>query len=80
MVSTDNGGSLAYAQHNSNALLCPPKRPDLLARHVQRLLENDALRVALATNGVAVARRYTWEHSLSQAEALFSRLRETARG
>lgn len=80
LVSTDNGGSLAYAQHNSNALLCPPKRPDLLARHVQRLLENDALRVALATNGVAVARRYTWEHSLSQAEALFSRLRETARG
>ncbi len=72
LVCTDNGGSLAYAQHGTNALLCPPKRPDLLARSVRQLMEDDALRVALAQSGVAVTRQYTWEHSLAAAESLFS--------
>lgn len=66
IVCTRNGGYQAVATEN-NSLIVPIKRPDLLAAQTKRLLDDMALRVALANTGHDDIQNF----SLKKAEQTF---------
>lgn len=70
-VITDNLGHREFANHEVNALLSPPKRPDLLAKNIIRLLNDQDLRLRLATTGADDIRIFDWERSARSLERLF---------
>ena len=57
-VLTDVGGVNEYAQHEINALLVPPRRPDLFAEAILRLLDQPNLRESLVEAGLETARHF----------------------
>lgn len=69
VVSTDIGGVRDYAVDGETALLAPPRQPELLARRLIEVLDNDALRQRLARRGVDRIAEFTWERSASVLEA-----------
>lgn len=69
VVSTDCGGNRDYAEHGVNALLSPPKDPNALATNLIRVLEDDELRVRIATEGYKRIQTFTWERSTDCLEA-----------
>lgn len=68
LVSTDNGGVRAYAEHTRTALLTPPARPELLAEAICSLLEDEACRLRLASAGHDHVRQFTWERASGDLE------------
>jgi len=68
VASTDCGGNLDYAEHETTALLSPPHRPEALARNIIRLLEDDALRQRLAAAGHDRVKAFNWQRSTDQLE------------
>ena len=71
LVSTDNGGVRAYAEHEGNALLTPPRDVARLAESTLLLLADDELRTRLANAGHRSMQRFTWEHSADAMEKAF---------
>ena len=71
LVSTDNGGVRAYAEHNRNALLSPARNVGLLAENMLSLLTDKQLRVRLAIAGTTDIRRFTWERGAEAVEMAF---------
>lgn len=81
VVTTDCGGNRDYALHEGNALVSPPRDPESLAQNLLRVLDNDALRVRLASAGVERAREFTWERSTNLLEEfVIGRLKGHATG
>lgn len=59
VVATGMGGSGEYLEHERNCLIVPPADPAGLARAVQRLAADPALRATLRTGGEATAGELT---------------------
>lgn len=70
LVSTDNGGVRAYAEHRKTALLSPPKDPAKLAYNVTKLLRDDELRIRLAACGHDYVQQFTWDRATRSLEEL----------
>lgn len=68
LVTTDNGGTMDYAEHEKTALVSPPRNPGLLAENLLRILDDDALRVRLARAGSERIGEFTWEKSTAELE------------
>jgi glycosyltransferase involved in cell wall biosynthesis len=68
LVSTDNGGVRAYAEHGRTALLAPIADPEALAAAACSLIEDDALRIRLARAGYEHIRQFTWERASTDLE------------
>jgi glycosyltransferase involved in cell wall biosynthesis len=68
LVTTDNGGSRDYAHHEDTALVAPPGDAEGLARHVVRLLDDDALRQRIATAGNRYVERFDWDRAAAELE------------
>jgi glycosyltransferase involved in cell wall biosynthesis len=73
VASTDCGGVREFAEHEVTALLSPPRDPEALARDVNRLLDDDALRQRLAAAGQERIQSFTWERSADQLEQFIRR-------
>jgi glycosyltransferase involved in cell wall biosynthesis len=73
LVSTDNGGSEDYAIPGETALVAAPGEIDDLARQVQALLGDDALRTRLATAGLGFVRRFDWDRAAALLEGHLER-------
>ena len=69
LVSTDNGGVNAYAEHDRTALITPVSRPDVLADAVWSLIDDDELRMRLAKAGYEHIQRFTWENASMALES-----------
>lgn len=77
LVTTDCAGNRSYAVDGSTALVSEPKDPENLARNLVRLLDDDELRIRLATAGRRRINEFTWERSTDLLEELIvERLRE----
>ncbi|WP_298267867.1 glycosyltransferase family 4 protein [Geobacter sp.] len=68
LVSTDNGGVRAYADHEKTALLSPPGEPEALAANIMRLVTAQDLRARLAQSGYEAIRQFTWENANAALE------------
>jgi glycosyltransferase involved in cell wall biosynthesis len=60
IVSTDVGGIPKLVSHEQDALLVPPRRPDLLAEQVLRLQTEPQLREQLISEGRKTIAKFTW--------------------
>ncbi|WP_231184375.1 glycosyltransferase family 4 protein [Haladaptatus sp. DYF46] len=63
VITTAVDGVTEYAIDGETALLVPPNSPDDLADAIATAVESPELRDRLATQGRAVAERYSWEQS-----------------
>nr|CCF78704.1 Glycosyl transferase, group 1 [Rubrivivax gelatinosus S1] len=73
VVSTDVGGVPYLVEHETTALLVPPRQPQALASAVCRVLEDPDLASRLRHNGLACVDRYTWDAVRAQLEAVYGR-------
>jgi glycosyltransferase involved in cell wall biosynthesis len=74
LVVTDVGGNREAMDGERTGLLVPPRDPQALARGLERLLVDDALRIRLAKAAAERALRFDLERTLDETEALYDRL------
>lgn len=65
VVCTDIGGYREFAQDGVNALMSAVGDADSLAENVCRLIEDDGLRMRLATAGYDKIKQFTWERAVA---------------
>ena len=70
LVATDCGGSRDYALPGETALVSLPGDPEAMAANLVSLVRDDGRRVELAARGTAYVRRFDWDRSAAQLEAL----------
>ena len=70
LVSTDNGGVRAYAEHEITALLSSPRDPASLAQHILLLLRNDDKRVQIAQRGLQRIEQFDWDTSIRRMDQI----------
>lgn len=72
VVATRVAGIRDVVTDNQTGLLVPPRDPGALARAIERLVEDDALRQRLARAGLEeVRQKYVWEVVIPQYRRLF---------
>ncbi len=69
VIMTDSGGVMEYAQPGLNALVVPPRRPDLLADAICHFLDNPRLATQFSANGPQIAARFQWAAAVDRFEA-----------
>ncbi|MBN1129162.1 MAG: glycosyltransferase family 4 protein [Chitinispirillaceae bacterium] len=72
---SDNGGHREFALHGQTALVHPPRRPDILAENVIRLIEDNEKRIGIARSGNTRVKKFTWEKSVEDFERTLSAAR-----
>ena len=70
LVSTDYESVHEYAENGKNALLSPIRDADALANSATKLIENDALRIAIAYNGVKSISKHSWDNAMQLMNTL----------
>jgi len=71
LVTTNIGGCRDYAIHERTALVSPPKKPELLAENLVRLLEDENLLRRIAQSGYEHIKQFTWDQAVSKLEKVF---------
>jgi len=72
LVAAANRGVSEYATDGSTALMAPVRDIAGLAAAVDRLIDDDDLRVRIATAGHAHIRSFSWEAAVDRLEALLT--------
>ena len=68
IVTSDSGGIRDYVVNGENALVVSPHTAEALAGAIARLLDDGALRDALARNGRETSRRFSWDFSMKKLQ------------
>jgi glycosyltransferase involved in cell wall biosynthesis len=77
LCTYDNGGCRDYAIDGRTALVSPRRDVGALARALDRLVADEALRARIARQGQAfIAAQFDWERATDRMEALFQGQRE----
>ena len=61
VVTTNNNGSLEYAVHQENALICNMKDSVDMAEKIIEVLSDQLLKESLISNGLSTANQYKWD-------------------
>lgn len=69
-ISVSNGGVESFLEHEEQGLLYEPKNVTQLSLAIGRLLDNNALRVRLASQAQASLQDYSWDRSVDALESL----------
>jgi glycosyltransferase involved in cell wall biosynthesis len=72
LAASDVDGHHEYAVHGHNALLFPAGDLPAITASVKRLITDDALRLRLATSGLATARAYSWDRAVDSFSSLLN--------
>ncbi len=72
LVSTDSVGSRDYALPEITALVSPPKEPQVLADHIERLWLDDAERLRFANAGHEFVQKFKWDRCIDDWERLLN--------
>ncbi|OJU87817.1 hypothetical protein BGO17_02425 [Candidatus Saccharibacteria bacterium 49-20] len=75
IVAVDAGALRELCQHERNGYLTEQDDDEAIARGIQRILENDALRQAMSEESLAIARGHDLESTLNRFEAIYTDLR-----
>ncbi|MDQ1147988.1 glycosyltransferase involved in cell wall biosynthesis [Bacillus sp. SORGH_AS 510] len=62
VVTTNNPGSLEYAVHEQNALICNMKDPVDMAEKIRKVFVNPEIKEKLINNGLSTANQFKWEN------------------
>lgn len=68
LVSTDNGGVRAYAEHTRTALLSEPRNIEALADNLLMLASDPHLRKTIAMTGHEQIKQFTWDRATTALE------------
>ena len=68
VVATNVGGVPDYAINGKTVLAPPPRRPELLAKNIIQLIENEDERFSIAKSGYEHIQQYTWDRATDQFE------------
>jgi len=71
VVSTDVGAVSEYTLNGKFALLSPPKKPNMLAENIVKLVQDEHLRNELAEKAYKNILTFTWENSAKALEKIF---------
>ena len=63
-VTTDYRGVYEYAENNKNSLISPVKNVFELEKNIERMIENDDLRIKMAKQANADAQQHSWERAV----------------
>lgn len=75
VVATAVGGIPEIIENGKSGILVEPDNPDSLMRAIRSILEDEAFKTLIATNGHARARaNFLWEHTGAKYENLFFKL------
>lgn len=72
-VTTNVGAIPDYVISNKTALVCIPKRPDLLAKNIIVLLKDENKRKLIAENGYKYIKKFSWDNTTKELEKIFKR-------
>ena len=61
VISTDSVGVREYLNHGVNGIICPTKRPDLIADSVLQLIADNPRRMEIARKGYETAMEHSYE-------------------
>lgn len=70
VISARNGGVESFLEHEEQGLLYEPKNVAQLSLAISHLLDNDGLRVRLASQAQASLQDYSWDRSVDALESL----------
>jgi glycosyltransferase involved in cell wall biosynthesis len=73
-VLTNEGGVTEYARSDENCLTVPPRKPQLFAQAILRLLKDKALREHLSLNGLETVKQYSIQQEAKQTLAYFNKM------
>ncbi|MDT8838260.1 glycosyltransferase family 4 protein [Paraburkholderia fungorum] len=71
LVATDAGGHLEFAVHNDTALISPVLDAVSLANNIELIISNDELRKSIALAGAQYVKKFSWEKSAAELNAMF---------
>ncbi|MDR0789422.1 MAG: glycosyltransferase family 4 protein [Bacteroidales bacterium] len=66
IACTDIGGFTVVCKDDKTALLSPVHRPDLLAENIMKLIEDDELRLRIATTANDFIKSFTWDNAYAK--------------
>ncbi len=73
LVSTDCGGASDIIEHGKSGFIVPVGDADALVSTIERLLDDEKLRLEFRTEAMRTAGRFTWDHAIDVFEqALFT--------
>jgi len=72
VISARNGGVEDFLRHEVNSLLYEPKNIPELVSSIDRLLNDDSLRVSIAREGEKTVKNYGWDDSVLKLERLLT--------
>ena len=73
VIATPVGCARAMVEDGVTGLIVPPRRPDVLAAAMQRLMGDTALRRRLADRAFDLVRDMTWRRTADQTLAAYAR-------
>jgi glycosyltransferase involved in cell wall biosynthesis len=79
VVATPVGCAAALIRHERTGLIVPPRDPEALALALGRILDDDALRAALAERAFEAVRGMTWTRTARETLAVYERARRNGR-
>jgi len=71
-VVTTQIGTEDYAYDGKNAIVIPPKKPEVLAEAIVKLIEDPPFAYSLALKGVETARKFTWDVAADRLEEIIN--------
>lgn len=74
LIATSRGGPPEFVTHEVDGLLCDPTDVEEFAASLTSVLGNLSLATTLAENGRRRVQTFTWDHTASAYEALYSNL------
>jgi glycosyltransferase involved in cell wall biosynthesis len=73
VVATNVGGILDYAVQGKTVLVSPPRKPEMLANNIIKLLDDRGEMQRISTAGHDFIKQFTWERATSQLEKIFAK-------
>lgn len=71
LVTTNVGWIPEYVAPGKTALVSPPRAPELLAKNIIMLLEDESLLRSISEAGCELSRNFTWDKATDELEQLF---------
>lgn len=68
-VSTECGGAADIIEHNQSGLLTPVGNAEALVSSIERVLDDDELRMRLRKGAQETAKRFSWDHAITSFES-----------